>query len=241
MLRGIYTATSGMLTQQRVQEMTSNNMANLNTTGHKRDMSVQSDFPSMLINRVNDTDSAGPGGPEIDMRPYIGELGTGTMIEETVKDFSQGSLKETDNALDLALEGEGFFTVEGIDGEEYYTRNGALTLAHGEETDEAFLSTLQGHPVMGQEGVIQLSGDEEVSITESGAIYEGTGDDQEFVDNLALVNFENAQGLSRQGENLLEETEESGAPIDLDLEEDDAGELTVHQGMVETSNVNTVD
>lgn len=231
-----------MLTQQRVQEVKSNNMANLNTTGHKRDMSVKSEFSNMLISRINDPENIGPPqSPQVDNRPYIGELGTGVLLDETVKDFSQGPLKETGNTLDLGLEGDGFFTVNGPDGEEYFTRSGALTLSYDETSEEATLVTLQGDPVLGEEGIIQLSGEKDITVTENGAIYQGQDDEAELIDNLALVNFENPQGLARYGDNLLEQTEESGAPQELDLDGEDFGILSVHQGKIESSNVNSVD
>ncbi len=226
MLRGLYTSASGMLTQQRTQEMRANNMANVDTSGHKRDMAVKRDFPSMFLRRINDTERLGPYGPEMDFRPYIGELGAGVVLEETVKDFSQGTLKETGNSLDLALDGQGFFTVEGPEDAIFFTRSGALTL-----NQDGTLVTQQGHPVLGDEGEdIQLSGEGEVTVTEDGDIYEGG----EYLATLGLVDFDNPQGLSRVGENLLEETDESGEPIAPEG-------LGVRQGYVEGSNVNIVD
>ena len=231
MLRGIYTSASGMLTQQRVQEMKSNNIANTNTSGYKRDMSVKRSFPNMLISRINDGETLGPMGPEVDFQPVIGQLGTGVLFEETVKDFSQGPLIETGNTLDLALEGDGFFNVLGPGDEVHYTRQGALTLL-GDGT----LVNQQGYPILGTEGVIQLTGEEEITVDTSGAVYEG----DEFIDLLAFSTFDNPQGLTRAGENLLGETDESGPPIDVMADEEDMEGLSVRQGFVESSNVSAV-
>ncbi|OWZ84614.1 flagellar basal-body rod protein FlgF [Natranaerobius trueperi] len=226
MLRGLYTSASGMLTEQRVQEMRSNNIANTDTTAFKKDMSVKSSFSEMMLSRINDPKQLGPEGPEVDLRPEIGELGTGVVLEEVVNDFSQGTLKETDNPLDIALDGAGFFVVQGPDEKVLFSRNGSFTQA-----PDGSLVNQQGYPVLGSEGLIQLSDQDNITISSDGSIYQ----DEELVDNLIVADFEEPQGLSRFGENLLEQTEESGEPQQANMEK-----VSVKQGYLEGSNVSAV-
>lgn len=225
MIRGIYTSASGMITKQREQDMRANNLANLNTTGFKRDMSVEREFRNMNLIRTNDTQQP-PAGPTVDRRPAIGTLSTGALLEEVVSDFQTGEMNNTGNPLDLALEGDGFFVVENEDGEVFYTRAGNYTLNQDGE-----VVTMQGYYLLGENGRIQLdtSEAEEISITPEGTIMV----DSEEVDELLVQEFENPAGLEKMGENLFAETEESGEPAVSE------GSV-VQQGYLEQSNVNAV-
>src|SRR5688572_16696540 len=109
MIRGLYTAASGMLASMRRMELVTNNLANAQTTGFKQDRSALSTFDEIMI--LQDGSVAPPG-----QHGELGELGMGAVAEEPMIDFTQGSLQDTGRVLDMALEGPGFFTVQTSDG-----------------------------------------------------------------------------------------------------------------------------
>ncbi len=223
MLRGLYTSASGMLAEQVRVDVIANNLANVQTAGFKRETVLQSAFPDMLLRRINDLAGTvqGAGGGASDPRPVIGRLGTGTYIDGTYADWSPGPLRYTGNPLDLALEGEGFFTVETAAGLRY-TRNGRFTL-----DGDGWLVTMEGHRVVGEAGPIQILGSE-VHVTDQGEVWV----DGAPVAVLALRGFADPQGLLREGGSLWAATELSGEPTP-------AGPR-VHAGHVEDANVNVV-
>ncbi|UMZ75093.1 flagellar basal-body rod protein FlgF [Natranaerofaba carboxydovora] len=229
MLRGIYSSASGMLVNQKEQDIRSNNLANINTTGFKKDMSVKGDFREILISRLEregkDISDLSSGISSI-----IGHLGTGTILEESVTNFETGSYKETNNPFDLALQGEGFFAVEGPGDEVHYTRNGSFSV-----DNEGRLVTQQGYPVLSEEGEIVFEDNEEFYIDEEGRIF--VDDEEEPSYQLELYNFENPQGLLKVGENLFMETDVSGEAEDIIGDED----LEVLQGYLEESNVSSAE
>ena len=119
MIRGLYTAASGMLASMRRMEFVTNNVANAQTTGFKQDRSALSTFDQIMI--LQDGSVAPPG-----QHAELGELGMAAVAEEPMIDFTQGSLQQTERVLDMGLEGPGFFTVQTADGPRY-TRDGAFT------------------------------------------------------------------------------------------------------------------
>ena len=164
MLRGLYTAAAGMMTQQRKHDTITNNIANMNTPGFKESQAVARSFPEMLIALMQGEQEGG------NMR--IGRLNTGVFAEEAVPVYVQGALRETGNPFDFALvsdiqmegltfiggkaynaEGErvpqpqAFFTVENADGEVRYTRNGKFSVNEAGE-----LVTPEGYRVLGRDG-----------------------------------------------------------------------------------------
>lgn len=181
MIRGIYTAASGMLAESLRNDAIANNLANANTAGYKKDVAVTKDFASMLIKRMNygEEDS------------WIGTLGVGSMVDEIATIHNPGMMSQTGNDLDMAINGKGFFTVETPNGVRY-TRNGAFTLnAQGE------LVTQDGYRVMGRNGAIRVNG--KLSVTGNGSIaINGVQTDQ-----LQLVEFANEKQLVKEGANLF--------------------------------------
>ena len=147
MIRGLYSAASGVLTALQAQEIIANNLANIPTTGFKRDVPLYESFSRILQRKINQDE---------------GEV----RLRDAFIDFSQGRLIHTGNIFDLALEGEGFFVIstpEGIS----YTRAGNFTL-----DKEGRLSTLNGFPVMGENGsiVIPREGAQGVEFTPEGEV-----------------------------------------------------------------------
>ncbi|MFP4114751.1 MAG: flagellar basal-body rod protein FlgF [Spirochaetota bacterium] len=249
MLRGIYTGAAGMVVQQNRLDALSNNLANVDTTGYKRDTPIEKAFPELLLRRMSDDGvtqfpfRSFPIG-SYDVAPVVGRVGTGVETNEYYTVFSQGSLKQTDNAFDLALEGEGFFVVDTPYGERY-TRNGSFLIG-----PEGMLVTKEGYPVLGEDGPIELKLNNFV-VDEDGVIYENEAfaDDPERlvsmrenewedtveVDRLRIVDMRNARYIRKQGDSLWATTEESGDAFTME-----AGRPKVHQGFLETSNVNPV-
>lgn len=249
MLRGMYTGAAGMVVQQNRLDALSNNLANVDTTGYKRDAPIQKAFPELLIRRMSDDGirtfplRSFPVG-SYDVAPVVGRLGTGVETNEYFTVFSQGGLRQTDNSFDLALEGRGFFVVDTPYGERY-TRNGSFLIG-----PEGLLVTKQGYPVLGEDGPITLKLNNFV-VDEDGVIYENASladdpqrlvsmrenewDDTVEVDRLRIVDMRNTRYIRKQGDSFWTTTEESGEASVMER-----GRPTVRQGFLETSNVNAV-
>jgi len=151
MIRGWYIGASGMNGEQNRLDAISNNLANVDTTGYKRDVRVSKSFSELLLRRTNaDGVYETPFG-SADAAPIIGKLGLGIETNEQFTDFEQGSFKTTGTKTDFALGGKGFFTVQTPIGERY-TRNGNFFIGK-----ERILETKDGYPVMGEKGIITLT------------------------------------------------------------------------------------
>ncbi len=245
MVRGIYTGASGMQAQMHKMDALSNNLANADTTGFKKDTSVQKAFPELLISRLNDNGvHRFPFGSD-DTAPVVGKLGMGVEYNESFTVFEQGSLKQTDNPFDLALEDKGFFTIDTPYGERY-TRNGSFTLGK-----EGMLLTKEGYPVMGEEGPIFIKKnnftiDREGNVFQNGELsndpkrlvsMEGNDwKDTEKVDRIKIIGFDKDRHIKKMGSSMWGATEDSGAAQILN----GSNRPQVSQGFVESSNVNPV-
>lgn len=208
MIRGIYTSASGMLAETTRADIIANNLANGNTAGYKKDIALSKDFASLLIRRINDGREA----------PEIGTLGIGAMIDEIATIHTVGSVRPTDNPLDFAIEGKGFFAVETTAGIRY-TRNGSFTRsAQGE------LVTNEGHRVLGRNGAIRLP-EGKLSVDETGRM---TVDGVE-VGQLRVNEFANESQLVKEGGSLYRAPGNGRAATGR-----------VVQGCLEASNVNII-
>lgn len=245
MIRGLYTGASGMMAQMHRMDALSNNLANVDVTGYKKDTSVSKAFPEMLIRRMNDDGLYKMPFGSMDTAPVVGTLGTGVEYNESFTVFSQGALKQTENPFDMALDGEGFFTVS-VDGQERYTRNGAFLL-----NDEGTLVTKEGHSVLGQNGEINIKKNNFV-IDEKGNVYQNAAfaddperlvsmmenewQDLELIDTLKIADFARERYLKKEGNSFWKSTFESGEAVQTKL----GSETKVVQGFLEGSNVNPV-
>ena len=235
--------------QQNRLDALSNNLANVDTTGYKRDTAIQKAFPELLIRRMADdgvTRFPYRGFPigSHDVAPVVGKIGTGVETNEYFTAFGQGSLRQTDNAFDLSLEGKGFFVIETPYGERY-TRNGSFLIG-----PEGMLVTKQGYPVLGENGPVHLKLNNFV-VDEDGVVYENATfaddpqrlvsmrenewDDTVEVDRLRIVDMRNTRYIRKQGDSFWRTTEESGDAVTIE-----GDRPKVHQGFLETSNVNPV-
>ncbi|MDC7241787.1 MAG: flagellar hook-basal body protein [Spirochaetales bacterium] len=247
MIRGLYTAASGMQAQQHRLDALSNNLANVDLTGYKKDTSVHKAFPEMLIRRFNDDGVHQFPIGSVDSAPIVGKLGMGVEYNESFTVFEQGAMKETSNPFDIALDGDGFFTIQTNEGERY-TRNGSFILGK-----EGYLLTKEGYPVLGEEGPIQIklnnfTIDARGRIFQNGelsdnpqrlvSMQENDWADTELVDTLKIVRFEGNGNrfIKKQGSSLWKDTPESGEAYMTSLEE----RPKVLQGFLEASNVNPV-
>lgn len=245
MIRGLYTGASGMNAQQIRLDAISNNLANVDTDGYKRDEAVHKSFASLLLRRLNDDGvTLNPFGSG-DVAPVVGKIGTGVENNELFTEFEQGALKSTDNDFDLALDGKGFFAVQTPAGERY-SRSGAFVLGK-----EGFLETKDGYPVLGEKGPIQIKANN-FKVDKNGNVFVNmnyqsdpfglVGREQndwantQKLDTIKIVEFPKDRFIAKQGDSLWRSTELSG-----DAKIMAQGERPkVIQGFVEASNVNPV-
>jgi flagellar basal-body rod protein FlgG len=210
-IRGIYTAASGMMAEAARQEAVTNNLANIETTGFKKDLAALRSTPERTVTRIGDGETLRA------WRPVIGSLEQGTLVDRFYTLHEQGRLRETGAAFDLALEGDGFFVVETPDGPRY-TRNGAFTL----DADRVLVDD-RGYRVLGRQGRLQIASGE-VLVDAAGRI-KSNGVEQ---GRLQLVSFTDNTRLRKTGDNLFAAaTELAQQPFD--------GQ--VRQGFLESSNV----
>lgn len=226
MIRGWYTGASGMNAQQYRLDTISNNLANVDTTGFKRDLAVSKSFPELLLRRTEaDGIYKHPFGSG-DAAPIIGKLGLGVENNEVFTEFEQGSFRQSQSKTDVALSGQGFFSVSTPMGERY-TRNGNFILGK-----EGILLTKEGYPLLGENGSISVENDR-FTVNEDGMIYDENG---ELIDRLKVVRFENERYLKKMGSSLWSSNDISGAAYIAEGNE----RPVMLQGFTETSNVNVV-
>lgn len=218
MIRGLYVSALGMITNMQRMDVVTNNIANVNTTGYKRDHVVSHAFSDVMMSRMND-----PGMRMFHSMP-IGTINPGVFVDDVFTSFHQGALQQTGNTLDLALTGQGFFTVM-LDGEELFTRDGAFTMHNG------LLLTHEGGRVQGQNGDIYLPNGY-IVIDENGLITVNG----EYIDTLRLVSFDRdgLHSLRKTQDNFFRISEYTLPEHSLEFEG------IVSQGFLEASNVNIV-
>ncbi len=245
MVRGLYTGSAGMIAQMHKMDTVANNLANVSKTGYKRDTTIFKSFPEMLIRRTNDDGVVRMPLGSYDTMPMAGKLGTGVEVNEVFTRFSQGSLKQTHNNFDVALNGKGFLTVMTEDGPRY-TRNGSFLI-----NSESYLVTKDGHKVVGEKGFIQIK-KYNFKIDKQGRILVNsdkqdnprdlTNPDQNdwknpiVLDRFKIVNFARTRHLDKQGNSFFKETKYSGKATVMTN-----NRPKVNQGFLESSNVNPVE
>jgi flagellar basal-body rod protein FlgG len=224
----LWAAKTGLEAQQTRMAVTANNLANVNTTGFKRGRVA---FEDLLYQNVR---QVGADAAQDTQLPSGLTVGTGVRVVATEKTYTQGNLQVTNNALDVAINGRGFFQVALPDGTNAYTRDGSFKInAQGE------LVTSGGYRV--QPAVSIPDGAQSVSIGTDGAVsvqLAGQAAPSQ-VGSLQVVDFINPAGLQARGENLLLESAASGPPQTGTPGLNGLGSL--QQGALEASNVNVVE
>ncbi|GAB1484471.1 flagellar basal-body rod protein FlgF [Treponema sp.] len=246
MVRGWYTGASGMTAQQWRLDAISNNLANVDVDGYKKDIAIHKAFPELLMRRMNDDGVYQHPFGSADAAPIVGKIGTGVELNELFTSFEQGSMKETENDFDIALDGKGFLSISTPFGERY-TRNGSFQLGK-----EGYLETKEGYPVLGENGPIQVKANN-FMVDKNGRVWVNSeyadGDPNRLVskennawgetvllDTLKVVDFDQTRYLAKQGSSLWRSSDTSG---EAEIIEDEKRPKVV-QGFVESSNVNPV-
>lgn len=227
-MRSLWTSTTGMSAQNLNMDVIANNLANVSTTGFKKS---RADFQDLLYQIMKV-----PGSPtSADTRSPTGiQVGLGVKPAAVTKVFTEGDIVQTENPLDVAIEGSGFFQVEMPDGNTAYTRAGNLKL-----DGDGRLTTSDGFPI--QPEIVIPEDAREVTISQTGLVSALVGDDTTSTElgNIDLADFVNEAGLIAIGRNLFRETDSSGvAALGTPGSE---GYGTLLQGYVENSNVNLVE
>lgn len=225
MVRGLYTAWTGMVNEQKRLDVISNNFTNADTTGFKKQGVTSQSFDDELAVRIHDNNTYNP------LKKRIGNMNLGVKIGETYHDFSQGSFRETGNTYDLALGGDGFFIIQttnkqGVTSTKY-TRDGSFTV-----NKDGYLVTKDGDYVLDTNGNrIQIPG----AQTAATVAFDQNGNvivDGQQVATLGIAGFADPQALLLYGENMYDATAAAGLR---------ASNATVHQGYLEMSNTNVVE
>ncbi len=228
--RALRSAASGMYAQQLNIEVISNNIANMNTTGFKKNKAEFQDLMYQEV-KINPLTTSTPGIYENSSDNI--QIGNGVKPASTQKNFMQGDVTATNNPMDMAIQGEGFFQVRKPDGTFAYTRDGSFKV-----NAEGRLVTASGYTL---DPDIALNEDTiSLSISRDGTVAsEEGGGGSSVLGNIELVKFINPGGLKALGDNLYAETTESGAPLIGTPGATGFGE--VHQGYLEASNVDIVE
>ena len=222
MVKGLYSAYTGMVQQEHRMDVLTNNLANANTNGYKKEGATAQSFDAMLAYKIKDSSEG------YSLAKRIGVNHPGVKIGEGYTDFSQGPLKSTSNTFDLALTDKGFFAIEFKDknGETSvkYTRDGNFTL-----TADGFLVTQDGDKVLNKDGKpIQISTTaDSTEINISGQIIQ----DGKVADTIKVTDFEDYNFLTHYGENYFE-------PVEGAKEKE--SEASVYAGFLESSNISVV-
>jgi len=227
MVRGLYTAAAGMNVQQNNIDVTSNNISNVNTTAFKKD---RAEFADLMYQSLNYTANA---TSENTNNPTGIDVGLGVRMSGVQKSFIQGSLKQTGNDLDVAIQGKGFFQITTPDGETSYSRNGSFK----KDVDGA-LVTAQGFKLNPE--IVIPSNLTNVSIAQDGTVSAMNPADGVITElgQITLVDFVNPAGLAPKGNGLYNATSTSGDAIEGNPGTEAFGSL--QQGMLESSNVQLV-
>ncbi len=230
MVKGLYTAYTGMVNEQRRLDTLTNNLANSNTTGYKKEGATAQSFDDELAIRIKDTSS--------NLMPRrMGVINMGVDIGETYTDYSQGSFKITDKPADLALSGQGFFAIEFTDKlgntSIKYSRDGEFQVDR-----EGYFRTADGDYLLnmnaamdsqtGQDAHLRIDPLQDYSINQQGYVYQNG----QMVGQVGFVDFADYNYLEKYGENFVQPVE-GGEII--------ASNAEIEQGALESSNVNIVD
>jgi flagellar basal-body rod protein FlgG len=223
MERALWSAVTGMHAQELAMDTIANNLANINTTSFK---SGRLQFQDMLYSALT-TPGAANGDGEV---PTGIQVGHGTRVASTAKQFTQGALVQTDRKLDVAIEGDGFFEVALPDGTSAFSRDGSFSINSNGE-----VVTSNGYRVVAFDSID--SGTTEINIAADGSMTNVVAGASVAKSRLSLARFVNPEGLRNIGRNLYQTTDASGEPL-TGLNPGEQGVGALAQGYLEGSNVN---
>lgn len=227
MIRALWTASTGMQSQQVNMDVIANNLANVNSSGFKKS---RADFQDILY-QTSKAAGTGVDGGEV---PTGVQVGLGSRVAAVQKVFTTGDFQQTENELDIAIEGNGFFQITMPDGTEAFTRSGAM-----KKDSTGRMVTSDGYPLFPE--VVIPENSTSITIGSGGnveVILDGESTPT-LVGTLELVRFANPAGLKSLGRNLYAETPTTGTPVTGTPGEEGFG--TLSQGFLEGSNVNIME
>lgn len=237
MMRALWTAASGMTSQQTNVDVIANNLANVNTVGYKKEAP---EFKSLLYQTIQTITTSANGNT----KPIGAQVGLGVRNSAITSIFTQGTMTSSNKDTDFAIEGDGFFAVRGTDGQTYYTRNGSFNFSV--DTNGTTLCNSDGLPVLDTNGnAITLDGQYDVtkiSIDSQGNLMypDETKNAVPIGVRIGLVQFTNPSGLEKESGSLYSVTAASGAAVQ-ESTNPDLKQSKLRQNFLEASNVQVVD
>ncbi len=228
MMRALWSAASGMKTQQDNMDTVAHNLANVNTFGAKK---VRAEFHDLLYQTLR---PAGAESGADSQYPTGLQIGLGDRLAATQRIFTQGNLQSTGHPLDVAIEGDGFFRVEMPDGTIGYTRDGSFKRDANNR-----LVTTDGYPLADNITFDEQVPNDGITISGDGRVSQIINNVQEQVGQITLARFVNPAGLIARGNNFLYESDASGGPIEGNPGEEGRGTLV--QSVIEMSNIQVVE
>ena len=236
-MRSLWTAASGMKTQQITVDVIANNLANVNTTAFKTE---DAEFKNLLYQTIQAKTTTKNG----ERKPVGAQVGLGVRNSAITSIFRQGNFTSTENTFDFAINGKGFFQIQGADGGTYYTRNGACRISMA--TNGTMLTDQDGRPVLDTNGrtiVFDSSLDTaKITVSSTGELCypDESKNPVPMGITLGLVQFPNPAGLEKEGSGLYKVTDASGDPrpehTDTEITKSE-----LRQGYIESSNVQVAD
>lgn len=227
MMQSLYTGSTGMLGMQTQIDTTANNIANVNTIGFKKS---RAEFADLMYKVM---EYAGTSTSDVTKSPTGIEVGLGVRPTAINKLFGEGTLKQTDNQLDVAITGQGFFKLELPDGTEVYSRDGALKV-----DEDGTLVNSDGYKIIPEVVIPEDATDVTIGTDGTITVVQPGQAQATQIGQILLTSFINPAGLHSMGDNLYLETDSSGQPVDDTPGVNGLGVL--RQGFVELSNVQLV-
>lgn len=237
MVRSLWTAATGMIAQQTNVDTIANNLANVNTTGYK---TQTNEFKSLLYQNIQTKTTSANG----DVKPSSAQVGLGVRNASITSNFKTGAFLDSTSDTAFALDGKGFFAVRGLDGQNYYTKNGDFQFSLA--TNGNMLSTKAGLPVLDTEGKPIILDNKyivsNITVSKDGEICypDDQNNPQPLGIKIGVYQFNNPNGLEKMDSGLYKQTAASGQAINEEGN-NNVEKTQVIQGYLEGSNVQVVD
>ena len=238
MMRALWTAASGMTSQQTNVDTIANNLSNINTAGYKTE---KAEFKSLLYQNLQSRSTNSDGTK----KPVSAQVGLGVRTSAITSNFSQGTLNETGQFMDWAIEGSGFYKIDTGEKGIMYTRNASFAL-NSTGDDTVMVTTSEGYPVLDEDNnPIEISSKDyrptTLMVTTDGQLYakNAEGENVPLGIKLGFAQFSNPAGLEKTGQSLYKATAASGDA--LDEKDAEVKSSKVHQYYLEGSNVSAAD